>query len=362
MDRKRSWPPLLNSETENSGVYIIRNLLNDKVYVGQAVNCKARWKIHRHHLRTGKHPSPHLQHSWDKNGEECFEFRVVEPVHNKNKLNEREQFWMAKYQCTDRYFGYNVTPTAGSQRGYHHSVKSRKKMSKAGKGRKLSPEWRTNISKAMLGVEHNETARRKLSEAHARLSNAQIFTLLDAYADGVAQRDLADQYGMSLSSVNKIIRHKSYRRRVDEWLRERGMDALPFHPRPLTTLTKHEIFEVYDCKRRGELQRDTARRFGVSDSLVSQLNSGHKCPEIRKEWMELNAITDEDIKKMTMRPSKLSENDIYNILDLIEEEVKQRTIAKRFGISPPTICDIVKGRTHREVTMDWRSRRNRRDG
>ena len=211
MDRKHSCLPLLSSETKGSGVYTIRNLLNGKVYVGQANEFEARWRIHIHELRTGEHRSPHLQRSWDKNGEECFEFRVVEPVHNKNKLNEREQFWMDKFRCTDRRFGYNITPTAGSQRGYRHRAESLKKMSKAGKGRKLSPEWRTNISKAMLGVEHNETARRKLSEAHARLSKAQIFALLDAYADGVAQRDLADQYGMSLSSVNKIIRHKSYR-------------------------------------------------------------------------------------------------------------------------------------------------------
>ena len=45
----------------SSGIYQIRCRTNDKRYVGSAVNFGARWSVHRHLLRGGKHNSIHLQ-------------------------------------------------------------------------------------------------------------------------------------------------------------------------------------------------------------------------------------------------------------------------------------------------------------
>ena len=64
----------------NSGIYIIKNTINGKFYIGSAVNIKTRWSQHRHQLKHNKHGNRYLQRSWNKHGTENFVFEVLEYV------------------------------------------------------------------------------------------------------------------------------------------------------------------------------------------------------------------------------------------------------------------------------------------
>lgn len=77
----------------NSGIYKIRNLQNNKIYIGSSNNIKRRWQKHKALLRYGKHPNSHLQSSWNKYGESLFEFSIVELCGVENLLN-REQYYI----------------------------------------------------------------------------------------------------------------------------------------------------------------------------------------------------------------------------------------------------------------------------
>ena len=44
-----------------SGIYIIRNLINNKVYVGKSKNVKQRKNAHFSALKLNKHNNQHLQ-------------------------------------------------------------------------------------------------------------------------------------------------------------------------------------------------------------------------------------------------------------------------------------------------------------
>lgn len=44
---------------KTSGIYIIRNLLNNKVYVGQSKDILDRFQGHKRNLREGKHSNIH---------------------------------------------------------------------------------------------------------------------------------------------------------------------------------------------------------------------------------------------------------------------------------------------------------------
>ena len=59
------------------GIYLIRNKINNKVYVGQSVNIKARWSNHKRELEKGIHSNDHLQKSYNKYGKINFEFKVI---------------------------------------------------------------------------------------------------------------------------------------------------------------------------------------------------------------------------------------------------------------------------------------------
>jgi predicted GIY-YIG superfamily endonuclease len=96
-----------------SGIYQIRCVANDKIYIGSAVDIQQRWIHHRATLRSGNHRNKHLQAAWDKYGEDAFEFTILEYA-SRDDLLKTEQSWMDRLQCTDHSIGFNIYPEAGS--------------------------------------------------------------------------------------------------------------------------------------------------------------------------------------------------------------------------------------------------------
>lgn len=99
-------------ELKKIGVYIIINLINNKVYVGSSVVSilKRMWH-HQAMLRLNKHKNSHLQRAFNKYLEENFEFNILE-LCDKDKCLEREQYWIDYYQSYDQEKGYNINPKA----------------------------------------------------------------------------------------------------------------------------------------------------------------------------------------------------------------------------------------------------------
>ena len=60
-----------------SGIYRIRNLTNNKFYIGSAVNLNKRKNQHFHYLRNNKHHNKPLQNSYNKYGESSFIFNMT---------------------------------------------------------------------------------------------------------------------------------------------------------------------------------------------------------------------------------------------------------------------------------------------
>ena len=90
------------------GIYKIENKVNGKVYIGQSIDIKTRWKCHISYLNNNTHNNKHLQSAWDKYGKENFSFNVVEEC-DVEDLNEREIYWINKYNSYINKNGYNLT-------------------------------------------------------------------------------------------------------------------------------------------------------------------------------------------------------------------------------------------------------------
>jgi group I intron endonuclease len=88
------------------GIYKIENKVNGKVYVGQSVNIESRWKAHKSELRRDTHYNTHLQKSWNKYGEDNFEFSVIEEC-LEQELDDKEIYWIDYYHCCEAEYGYN---------------------------------------------------------------------------------------------------------------------------------------------------------------------------------------------------------------------------------------------------------------
>ena len=109
-----------------SGIYKICNLVNGKIYIGSSINLFKRQKEHFRCLKSNKHNSQHLQNSWNTHGEENFVFEIIEEIKEKEKLIEREQYYLDILNPE-----YNICPTAGSQLGTKRTNEQKEKMSKS---------------------------------------------------------------------------------------------------------------------------------------------------------------------------------------------------------------------------------------
>lgn len=75
------------------GIYKIVNLINGKIYIGSSKNLRVRLWKHRSLLRHNKHYNSHLQNSWNKYGENNFDYAILETCDEENQY-KREQFYI----------------------------------------------------------------------------------------------------------------------------------------------------------------------------------------------------------------------------------------------------------------------------
>lgn len=149
------------------GIYMIQNKVNNKIYIGQAVDIKERWGDHRYYLRGNRNkPNKHLQNAWNKYGEDNFEFTIICKC-DESQLNTFEQYYIFELMAYDNRVGYNKNYGGGSGRP---TEETRKKLIENNGSRR--PEVRKKMSESKrgennnnYGKHHSEETRKKISEA-----------------------------------------------------------------------------------------------------------------------------------------------------------------------------------------------------
>lgn len=159
---------IYNGHSRKSGVYLIRNILTNKIYIGSAKEFKRRSKQHYSDLKNKRHGNRHLQRAFNKDGEENFIFEILEVVDGtKENRREVEQTYLDKYYDGGKRC-YNIINDADappSRKGKFVSEETRRKLSEAGKGRIVSEKTRKKLSKVNKGRKHTEEAKRKNRKA-----------------------------------------------------------------------------------------------------------------------------------------------------------------------------------------------------
>jgi len=241
-----------------SGIYLIRNMVDNKKYIGSTGSSqgfKKRWRNHRKALRGNRHRNPYLQSAWNKYGEFNFENSIIEEC-LEDIMIQREQYWIDHYKSNDRRFGYNLRD-AGSHTKM--SEESRKKMSEFRKkwskehpvevkknidrlaemnrgkkyalGRKASIETKVKLSEmrsgknnsfygkhhsietiqkirlARLGTKHSEETKRRMSESRKGNKNC-------------LGRKLSEEHKRKISESSKGRRPNLGRKLSEEWKRK----------------------------------------------------------------------------------------------------------------------------------------------
>jgi hypothetical protein len=103
---------------EQAGIWLIRNLKNGKVLLGESINLGGRINRHRFVLNTGKHECKELQTDWNNLGPQNFSFEEAELLKKPDdnpyfdlygELKRLEKSWLDKLQPYGEK-GYHSAP------------------------------------------------------------------------------------------------------------------------------------------------------------------------------------------------------------------------------------------------------------
>lgn len=200
-----------------SGVYKIT--INNRIYIGSAVNLERRKNAHLYSLRRQDHCNIKMQRSYNKH--KSFIFEVLEYCSCHDLIN-REQW----YIDTLRPF-FNVCQIAGSTLGIKHTEETRAYLSEIRKGKKtslgrvLSDITRAKISEkckarglhpnfikasveANTGRKHSKELRDKIAAAQSKVSPENVIKIRQMRASGVFQKDIARMFNISQRLVARV--------------------------------------------------------------------------------------------------------------------------------------------------------------
>lgn len=140
-------------------VYVIENLINGKLYVGQTTTTLEK-RFRRHCWKSESKKNMVITLAIAKYGKENFEIRHLCFCSSSEELSLKEIEWSERLNTMSPH-GYNLK--VGELHGYV-SEETRRKISVAHKGKKASAEARRRMSEAHIGLPISDDLRRKRSE------------------------------------------------------------------------------------------------------------------------------------------------------------------------------------------------------
>jgi|GEM_PF-970481 len=275
-------------------IYKITNLINNKIYIGQTVDLKARWLKHVASSRTkDKKQSFYLQKSINKYGKENFKHEIIDQCQTLKEADDKEIYWIAYFDSTNTKIGMNLTKGGGGNLGYkmpeHQkeilrkinkgkklSEEQRKILSIANKGKKLSEEHRKIISKANKGRPLSDEHKKKISESNKGKPKSEEHKIkLRAYCG-----DKSQNYGLKRSKEHiEIIRKTHTGKILSKYTRDKiretnlKLKISVGEKNPSAKLSENDVILIRELFKNGEKRKDIALKFNISRSVIERIVS-----------------------------------------------------------------------------------------
>ncbi len=122
-NRKKELKKLYKENPPEMGVFLIRNTVNDKIFLGVGQDIQRTINRHKFQLKAGCHPKRSLQADWNEFGAENFAFEILDQISHSDNQGSTDQdelvffdkLWQEKLQpFGDR--GYNARPQSREEK------------------------------------------------------------------------------------------------------------------------------------------------------------------------------------------------------------------------------------------------------
>ena len=269
-------------------IYIIKNNINDKVYIGQAIDVKRRFQAHCK-PSAGKIDVDLVGRAINKYGKSHFWYEILE--HNIEDYNEQEKFWIDYYDSV-RPNGYNISS-----------------------GGDAPP--------IMKGVNHPE----------AKLTQKKLNNLIhDLATTDVSFRQLSKKYNISATCIASVNVGETYIvNNIKYPIREDCKYG---------KLSKLQILEIINLLKFTYLSyEEISKKYDVEARAIARINKGifHK--------METEEYPIRNYRNTSSRP-KLTYDQVTEIIELLlTTNISLRQIARSYNVNSNIIIGIKNGHT-----------------
>ena len=243
-------------KNHKSGIYIIRNCGDGKVYIGQSSSITTRWRTHKNDLKKGKHYNKHLQSAFNKYGEEKFDYSVLEFC-DVSTIDEREQFWISEYKSNKDNHGYNKD--SGGSKFKIMNDSARKKLSIHAKRRGFPREvqekaWEATRNKR--GELHHFYGKSLSKEHREKLRQAKLGTTRSPHSEETKRK---------IRESNVIA--QTGKKQSEETKRKKSLSMMGKNKRPMAEETKAKLSAAQEGKIRGTHSEEHRRRISEANTL-----------------------------------------------------------------------------------------------
>lgn len=270
-------------ENVKKDIYIIKNDINNKVYIGQSVNSKNRFKEHCRE----KSMTTYIDRIISKIGKEHFWYEILET--QVENYNEREKYWINYYK--------SLAPN-----GYNVSI--------GGEG--------------FVGG---------IDSINSFIKNKDVFNsiILDLRTTNLSYQDIAKKYSIPNDTIIcRINTGTSYRQdNLDYPIRKQKANEI---------ITEKKEEEIKNLLKNSHLTfSDIAKKYNISQSYVNSINRG---------ILKFKEDEEYPLRKVTVTKRNLSDFEVAEIYHLlINTKLSLRKIGEKFNCSIDTIRGIKNGTT-----------------
>ena len=228
-----------------SGIYLILNMANDKVYIGQSYDVDTRLRKHKEALIGNYHKNDHLQKAFNKYGEDSFLFsRMLScPI---DKLDKYEISYISQFKSDNRKYGYNIMK--GGQEHRFHSIETKKLIGE----RNI---WKGKIPPHIAKL--NEV--NKLEKHPQWNEGVSIDDVVNDWNKGLTIPELCEKYNCSTTLIRKRL--------------ENSPDVVSFEEHNVMKYPLKKIIELIDL---GYSQRRMSRELNVSRYTVRKVQNNYE--------------------------------------------------------------------------------------
>lgn len=248
-------------------IYIIKNTINDKVYIGQTTNT-VEYRFHQHLDNVERsYKQGHLYNAMRKYGKNNFFIEVIEQVHDKD-LNEREKYWIKYYDSFNN--GYNSTIGGDGNRKIEYEP--------------IIEDWYNGLSECEIRQKYNicETLMwkilnlynipledRKLRFAQSKQQNTDE-KILELWNLGYSIRQIKNEFGGGRETIKKQLLRQGI---TEEEICRRGVNK---RGKPVNQYTLNdEYITTYNTAKEASLALGHTNPSSIRKACLGQLQHAY---------------------------------------------------------------------------------------